>query len=102
MVVNFKANEQVVKAGDSTYHTETEKIQGKLIVTNQRVYFISENGNAGKYDVEILPTDIREIIYFSSNIFSPNGLNVVMKNGGILKFTLKKRDEIALLINKMY
>ena len=102
MVVNFKANEQVIKAGDSTYHKETEKIQGKLIVTNQRVYFKSENGNANKYDVEILPADIREIIYFSSNIFSPNGLNVVMKNGEILKFTLKKRDEMASLINKMY
>ena len=102
MVVNFKANEQVIKAGDSTYHKETEKIQGKLIVTNQRVYFKSENGNANKYDVEILPADIREIIYFSSNIFSPNGLNVVMKNGETLKFTLKKRDEMASLINKMY
>jgi predicted phosphodiesterase len=102
MVVNFKANEQVIKAGDSTYHTESEKVQGKLIITNQRVYFKSENGNADKFNVEILPADIREIIYFSSNIFSPNGLNVVMKNGEILKFTLKKRDEIASLINKMY
>ena len=102
MVVNFKANEQVIKAGDSTYHTESEKVQGKLIITNQRVYFKSENGNANKYNVEILPADIREIIYFSSNIFSPNGLNVVMKNGEILKFTMKKRDEIASLINKMY
>jgi len=102
MVVNFKANEQVIKAGDSTYHTESEKVQGKLIITNQRVYFKSENGNANKYNVEILPADIREIIYFSSNIFSPNGLNVVMKNGETLKFTLKKRDEMASLINKMY
>jgi hypothetical protein len=102
MVVNFKANEQVVRAGDSTYHTETEKVQGKLIVTNQRVYFKPENGNAGKYDVEILPAEIREIIYFSTNMFSPKGLNVVMKNGEILKFTMKKRDEIGALINKMY
>lgn len=102
MVVNLKANEQVIKAGDSTYHTETEKIQGKLIVTNQRVYFLSENGNAGKFDVEILPADIREVIYFSTNMFSPNGFDVVMKNGEILKFTVKKRDEFASLINKMY
>lgn len=102
MVVNLKANEQVIKAGDSTYHAEAEKIQGKLIVTNQRVYFKSENGNADKYNVEIMPADIREIIYFSTNIFSPNGFNVVMKNGEILKFTVKKRDEIASLINKMY
>jgi hypothetical protein len=102
MVVNLKANEQVVKAGDSTYHTNNEKVQGKLIVTNQRVYFISENGHADKYDIEILPAEIREIIYFSTNIFSPKGFNVVMKNGEILKFTVKKRDEIASLINRMY
>ena len=78
MVVNLKANEQVIKAGDSTYHTESEKIQGKLIVTNQRVYFKSDNGHADKFNVEILPSDIREIIYFSTNIFSPNGFDVVM------------------------
>jgi hypothetical protein len=102
MVVNLKANEQVVKAGDSTYHANNEKVQGKLIVTNQRVYFKSENGYADKYDLEILPAEIREIIYFSTNIFSPGGFDVVMKNGEILKFTVKKRDEIARLINRMY
>jgi predicted phosphodiesterase len=102
MTVNFKANEQVVKAGDSTYHKENEKVQGKLIITNQRVYFISENGDAGKYDLEILPAEIRELIYFSTNMFSPNGFDVIMKNGEILKFTMKKRDELAALINKMY
>jgi hypothetical protein len=102
MVVNFKANEQVVKASNSIYHIENKRVQGKLIVTNQRVYFISENGNTGKYDVEILPMNISEIIYFSNNIFSPNGHNVIMKDGEILKFTVKKRDEIGEVINKMY
>jgi hypothetical protein len=102
MTVNFKANEQVVRAGDSTYHKENLKVQGKLIITNQRVYFISENGHAGKYDLEILPAEIREIIYFNTNIFSPNGFDVIMKGGEILKFTMKKRDEMGSLINKMY
>jgi hypothetical protein len=101
MIVNFKANEQVVKASDSTFHIENKKVQGKLIVTNQRVYFISENGNTGKYDVEILPMNISEVIYFSNSIFSPNGLNVILKNGEVLKFTMKKRDEIGKVINKM-
>ena len=102
MTMNFKANEQVVKAGDSTYHVEDEKVYGKLIITNQRVYFKSENGFAGKFDLEILPNEIREIIYFSKNLFSPKGFDVIMKNGEILKFTVKKRDEMAALINKMY
>ena len=66
------------------------------------MYFVSENGNTGKYDVEILPMNINEIIYFSNSIFSPNGLNVIMKDGEILKFTVKKRDEIGEVINKMY
>lgn len=102
MVVNFKANEQVLKAGDSTYLTETEKISGKMIITNQRIYFKSVNGHTNELELEIMPSDIREVIFFNGGIFSPNGLNVVMKNGDELKFTVKKRDEMGALINKMY
>jgi hypothetical protein len=102
MVVNFKSNEQVVKAGDSTYCTETEKISGKLIITNQRIYFKSVNGHSDGLEIEILPSEILEVIYFSSGIFSSNGLNVVMKDGNELKFTVKKRNEMGALINKMY
>jgi len=102
MVVNFKSNEQVLKAGDSTYITETEKISGKLIITNQRIYFKSTNGHTDEFELEIMPADILEVIFFNSGIFSPNGLNVIMKNGSKLKFTVKKRNEMGALINKMY
>ena len=102
MVVNFKSNEQVVKAGDSTYFSEKEKISGKLIITNQRIYFKSVNGHAQELEMEILPSEILEVIYFNSSLFSQNGLNVVMKNGDQLKFTVKKRNEMGALINKMY
>ncbi|KPK84701.1 MAG: hypothetical protein AMS27_09265 [Bacteroides sp. SM23_62_1] len=102
MVVNFKSNEQVVKAGDSTYFSENEKISGKLIITNQRIYFISVNGHTKEVEFEILPSEILEVIYFNQSIFSQNGLNVVMKNGDQLKFTVKKRNEMGALINKMY
>jgi hypothetical protein len=102
MVVPLKANEVVVRAGDSTYFTELEKIAGKLIVTNQRIYFRTFNGHGDKYDLEIVPGDIREIIFFNSMMLLPNGLNVVMKDGRELRFTTKKRNEIGALINKMY
>ena len=102
MVVNFKSNEQVLKAGDSTYFAESEKISGKLIITNQRIYFKSVNGHSDGLELEILPSEILEVIYFNSSLFSSNGLNVVMKNGDELKFTVKKRNEMGALINKMY
>ena len=102
MVVPLKANEVVVKAGDSTYFTNAEKVGGKLIVTNQRIYFKSTNGHGDKYDLEIIPTDILEVIFFKTGVLQSNGLNVVMKSGEELRFSVKKRNEIGLLINKMY
>jgi hypothetical protein len=102
MVVPLKANEVVIKAGDSSYLIDSEKICGKLILTNQRIYFKTVNGHAEKYDQEILPADIKEVIYFNVKRFLPNGLNVVLKNGEERRFSLKKRNEIGAMINKMY
>ena len=102
MVIPLKANEVVIKAGDSSFLDDCEKICGKLILTNQRIYFITYNGHAEKYDQEILPSDIREVIFFNIRRFLPNGLNVVLKNGEERKFSLKKRNEIGEMINKMY
>jgi hypothetical protein len=102
MVIPLKANEVVIKAGDSSYLTNSEKISGKLILTNQRIYFKSSNGHAEEYDLEILPAEILEVIYFNVRRFLPNGLNVIMKNGEERKFSLRKRNEMGALINKMY
>ena len=102
MVIPLKANEVVLKAGDSKYHVNSEKVDGKLILTNQRIYFKASNGQAGKHDLEILPADILEVIFFNIRKILPHGLNVVMKNGVQCKFSLKKRNEIGAMINKMY
>ena len=102
MVVPLKANELVVKAGDSTYFIEDEKINGKLVLTNQRIYFVSTNGHAGSHDLEILPSDIREVIFFNTHKILPNGLSVVLKSGEEKKFSVKKRNEIGTMINRMY
>ena len=102
MVIPLKANEVVVRAGDSKYLHNSEKIEGKLVLTNQRIYFIGTNGHAGKNDLEIEPSDIREVIYFNTKKLLPNGLNVVMKSGEEMRFSVKKRNEIGGMINKMY
>lgn len=102
MVVPLKANEVVVKAGDSTYFIEDERISGKLIITNQRIYFVSDNGYAGVYDQEILPSEILEVIFCKTRKIVPNGLNVVLKSGKEKRFSIKKRNEFGALINKMY
>lgn len=102
MVIPLKANEVVVKAGDSILDTDAEKVGGKLILTNQRIYFKASNGHADKFDLEILPAEILEVIFFNTKKIFPNGLNVVMKTGEQLKFSVKKRNEIGAMINKMY
>jgi hypothetical protein len=100
MNVQLNPNEIVLKACDSKFHTDPEVLGGKLILTNQRVFFtipetISE-------DISIWPTAIKEIIHFSTGIFSNNGMKIVMKDGNDLRFTLKDRDQWTRLINKMY
>ncbi len=102
MVIPLKANEVVVKAGNSMLLSSSEKVGGKLILTNQRIYFIASNGHAGKYDLEILPEEILEVIFFNTRKIFPHGLNVVLKSGKQRKFSLKKRNEIGTMINKMY
>ena len=102
MVIPLKANEVVIKAGDTTYLVDSERVGGKLILTNQRIYFKASNGFANKYDLEILPAEILEVIFFKSGNVFKKGLNVVMKTGEERRFFLKKRNEIGMMINKMY
>jgi hypothetical protein len=102
MTVKLNANEVVLKAGDTTQLIDNNKINGKLIVTNQRIYFRTLNDETEKFNLEILFDNIKEVIYFSRGLFSEKGLNVVTRDGKTLCFPLKKRDEIGQLINSMY
>ena len=100
MKVDLKPNEVVVKASDSQHLNSDKKVAGKLILTNQRVYFKSPENH--DFNMEILPTDIEEVIYFNTNMLLPNGLNIVTKEGDQLKFKIKKRDSWGKAINQMY
>jgi hypothetical protein len=102
MTVKLYANEVVLKAGDTNQVKENMKIEGKLIVTNQRIYFKPISDNLEKFNLEILFENILEVIFYSNGFFSDKGLNVVTRDGQSHMFPLRKRDEIGQLINKMY
>jgi hypothetical protein len=102
MTVKLNANEVVLKAGDTNQIIENNKVEGKLIVTNQRIYFKVLQHEMENFNLEILFDNILEVIYYSKGLFSVKGLNVVTRDGKSHSFPLKKRDEIGQLINKMY
>ena len=102
MTVNLKSNEMVLKAGNSLHYAGTEKVQGKLILTNQRLYFKPVEMSNPETQFEILFSQIRELIYFNFMKVFPRGLNIITKDGKELKFDIKKRDEWGKMINKMY
>ena len=102
MVVNLKANEIVIKAGDTEHCFDENKVSGKLIVTNQRIYFLTKNPDCSAHNLEILPEQIKEVIFYNTKKIFPNGLNLITKAGEQLRFILKKRNAFGELINKMY
>ena len=102
MTVELNANEIVLRAGDTNQVIDNNIIEGKLIVTNQRLYFKTLNEETDRFNLEILFENILEVIYFSKGLFSDKGLNVVTRDGKCHTFPLKKRDEMGQLINKMY
>jgi hypothetical protein len=103
MTVKLNANEVVLKAGDTNQIIDNNTVEGKLIVTNQRLYFRTLNEETEKLNFEILFDNIKEVIYYSRGLlFGVKGLNVVTRDGKSLIFPLKKRDEMGQLINKMY
>jgi len=101
MKIHLKANEVVLKATDSEYFLPNQPIAGKLILTNQRIYFKTLNGHSTEYDLEIMPDQLREILPFNRGWFSKNGLTLVTRDGKELKFLMKKRDEWGTALNKL-
>jgi hypothetical protein len=102
MTVKLNANEVVLNAGDTNQVIDNTKVDGKLIVTNQRIYFKPIEEESERFNLEILFDNILEVIYYSKGLFAVKGLNVVTRDGKSHIFPLKKRDEIGQLINKMY
>lgn len=102
MTVKLNPNEIVLKAGDTNQVIDRNTIPGKLIVTNQRIYFKTIKEEVSKFNLEILFDNIMDVIFYSKGLFLMKGLNIMTKDGKCYTFPLKKRDEIGQLINKMY
>ena len=102
MTVKLNPNEVVIKAGDTNQVVGNDTIEGKLIVTNQRLYFKTMKEETERFNLEILFENILEVIYFNRGLFSVKGLNVITRDGRCLSFPLRKRDEFGQLINRMY
>jgi hypothetical protein len=102
MTVKLNPNEVVLKAGDTNQVVENNKIDGKFIVTNQRIYFKAIDEEKESFNLEILFDNIREVIFYSKGLFSVKGLNVITTDGRSLSFPLRQRDEFGQLINKLY
>jgi len=102
MTVKLYPNEVVLKAGDTNQVVENQRVNGKLIVTNQRLYFRTLSEHLDKFNFEILFENILEVIFYNKNLTLVKGINVVTRDGKSHIFPLRKRDEFGELINKMY
>ena len=101
MKIEMNPNEMVIKASDSSQVLNGSSIKGKLILTNQRLYFkASENGKRYN-DVEIMPDDIKEVMLFNNRILFSTGLNIVTSNGIENKFLVKNRNDWSEMIVRM-
>jgi hypothetical protein len=98
MKIEMKPNEMVVKAGDGNQLLNGSSIKGKLILTNQRLYFkVSENGKKHN-DIEIWPKDIKEVMFFKNRMLFSNGLIIITSDGNENKFLIKDRNSWSKMI----
>ncbi|MCU0379518.1 MAG: hypothetical protein MUC78_14810, partial [Bacteroidales bacterium] len=74
MTVKLNPNEVVIKAGDTNQVVGDNTIEGKFIVTNQRIYFKTLKEETERFNLEILFDNILEILYFNKGFFSVKGL----------------------------
>lgn len=73
MTVRLNPNEVVLKAGDTNQVIENRTVEGKLIVTNQRIYFKTIAEELDKFNLEILFENILEVIFYGKGFSLPRG-----------------------------
>ncbi len=102
MKVRLNPNEVVLKAGHTNQVIDKRLVEGKLLVTNQRIYFKTIAEEPDRYNIEILFGNIMDVIFYRKGLFLAKGLNIITRDGKNYVFPLRKRDEIGQLINKMH
>lgn len=100
MRINLLPNETVVKASEGKHHSGKGAVSGKLILTNQRLLF-TDTENA-QILLSIFPSCIQEVLPFRNGFFTAKGLQVVLKDGNAMRFTMGNISDWTRLINKMY
>lgn len=101
MKITMQPNEQVIKASDTTLLDNKNSIAGKLILTNQRIYFKAEPNGSHHDDIAIEPSDIRDVMLFNDRMFFPQGLSIIT-NEKENKFRIKNREAWSKMIVKMF
>lgn len=101
MKINLKANEVVLKATDTLHTNEESETKGKLIITNQRIYFKSIESENDHRSFEILPGEIRDILFYNAMRFIPRGLDLITSDGKKLRFSIRNRKEWCREIARM-
>ena len=103
MTLKLYPNEVVLKAGDTSQVLDGQRIDGRLIITNQRVYFRPLDSALDFSNLEIVFDNILEVIYYGRGLlFGVKGLNIVTRDGRSLSFPLAKRDEMGEVLNRLY
>ena len=102
MKIVLKPNETILRAGSSNLRQEDQQIIGKLIVTNQRIYFKTLKLEHQFCDKEINPGEISELFYFNVMWILPKGITIKTKKGEALCFTVSDRNEWSKLITRMF
>ncbi|MCB9014616.1 MAG: hypothetical protein H6541_02395 [Lentimicrobiaceae bacterium] len=93
MKIELKANEVVVRATDTFHCSGSSETKGKLIITNQRIYFKSLENEQALPDFELLPKEIKDILFYNILKFIPRGLDVITIDGRQFRFKVKNRNE---------
>ncbi|MBN3035770.1 MAG: hypothetical protein JW861_09295 [Bacteroidales bacterium] len=101
MKIDFYPNEMVIKAGKSEQMINGSRVNGKLILTNQRLYFVPVSDNEHHYRLEIMPDEIREVMLFNNRLLFPSGLNIITREGKELRFLVKDRSDWNAMIARM-
>lgn len=102
MKLILQPNEMILMAGNSQLRETDRSISGKLIVTNQRIYFRTLEERNQCCNREIMPQEISDLFFFNTRWVLPFGISIVTKSGTTHQFIVRNRNEWAKLITRMY
>ena len=95
-------NEVVIKACASKHYSNNPARKGKLVLTNQRLFFWPSQKEDNFKLIEIWPKEISELHFFNTLFLIPNGINIITKDGNHNMFRVNERNIWTRMINQMY